>query len=169
MLSNSSGLVIITLKVPMTTVTNVVFTPQILSNKFSQTLVFLQFFLFLHPDVAYCHILISPREVRNSSNQCLYVFSLKRYKYLKHWNVLNILCWIPVLFLHIWFHLNVNITLKKQFKVKTLQALTHSLPLSVILAMEELDGDEVRVSSRGRLAERDIVQVLIIGLLTFRI
>lgn len=26
--------------------------------------------------------------------------------------------------------------------------------------MEELDGDEVRVSSRGRLAERDIVQVL---------
>lgn len=26
-------------------------------------------------------------------------------------------------------------------------------------AMEELDGDEVRVSSRGRLAERDIVQV----------
>lgn len=36
--------------------------------------------------------------------------------------------------------------------------------------MEELDGDEVRVSSRGCLAERDIVQVLIvIGLLTFRI
>lgn len=28
--------------------------------------------------------------------------------------------------------------------------------------MEELDGDEVRVSSRGRLAERDIVQVLVI-------
>lgn len=26
-------------------------------------------------------------------------------------------------------------------------------------AMEELDGDEVRVSSRGRFAERDIVQV----------
>lgn len=26
-------------------------------------------------------------------------------------------------------------------------------------AMEELDGDEVRVSSRGRYAERDIVQV----------
>lgn len=25
--------------------------------------------------------------------------------------------------------------------------------------MEELDGDEVRVSSRGRFAERDIVQV----------
>lgn len=25
--------------------------------------------------------------------------------------------------------------------------------------MEELDGDEVRVSSRGRVAERDIVQV----------
>lgn len=31
----------------------------------------------------------------------------------------------------------------------------------VFLAMEELDGDEVRVSSRGRLAERDIVQVLL--------
>lgn len=31
----------------------------------------------------------------------------------------------------------------------------------LLLAMEELDGDEVRVSSRGRLAERDIVQVLI--------
>ena len=32
---------------------------------------------------------------------------------------------------------------------------------SIILlaAMEELDGDEVRVSSRGRSAERDIVQV----------
>lgn len=27
------------------------------------------------------------------------------------------------------------------------------------VAMEELDGDEVRVSSRGRIAERDIVQV----------
>uniref|UniRef100_A0A670K7S5 Copine family member 9 n=1 Tax=Podarcis muralis TaxID=64176 RepID=A0A670K7S5_PODMU len=43
-----------------------------------------------------------------------------------------------------------------------------SLPMSIIivgvgpadfLAMEELDGDEVRVSSRGRYAERDIVQV----------
>ncbi|XP_078144387.1 copine-9-like isoform X1 [Centroberyx gerrardi] len=42
-----------------------------------------------------------------------------------------------------------------------------SLPMSIIIvgvgpaefdAMEELDGDEVRVSSRGRLAERDIVQ-----------
>ncbi|XP_013920989.1 PREDICTED: copine-9 [Thamnophis sirtalis] len=42
-----------------------------------------------------------------------------------------------------------------------------SLPMSVIIvgvgpaefgAMEELDGDEVRVSSRGRYAERDIVQ-----------
>uniref|UniRef100_A0A8C1ATH0 Copine family member IX n=3 Tax=Cyprinus carpio TaxID=7962 RepID=A0A8C1ATH0_CYPCA len=42
-----------------------------------------------------------------------------------------------------------------------------SLPMSVIIvgvgpaefdAMEELDGDEVRVSSRGRVAERDIVQ-----------
>lgn len=32
--------------------------------------------------------------------------------------------------------------------------------------MEELDGDEVRVSSRGRLAERDIVQVLLKILLT---
>uniref|UniRef100_A0A8C4ISM8 Copine family member 9 n=1 Tax=Dicentrarchus labrax TaxID=13489 RepID=A0A8C4ISM8_DICLA len=43
-----------------------------------------------------------------------------------------------------------------------------SLPMSIIIvgvgpaefdAMEELDGDEVRVSSRGRFAERDIVQV----------
>ncbi|CAM4677038.1 unnamed protein product [Leuciscus chuanchicus] len=42
-----------------------------------------------------------------------------------------------------------------------------SLPMSIIIvgvgpaefdAMEELDGDEVRVSSRGRVAERDIVQ-----------
>uniref|UniRef100_A0AAQ4PIK0 Copine family member 9 n=1 Tax=Gasterosteus aculeatus aculeatus TaxID=481459 RepID=A0AAQ4PIK0_GASAC len=42
-----------------------------------------------------------------------------------------------------------------------------SLPMSIIIvgvgpaefdAMEELDGDEVRVSSRGRIAERDIVQ-----------
>ncbi|CAL8403499.1 unnamed protein product [Arctogadus glacialis] len=31
-------------------------------------------------------------------------------------------------------------------------------PLSHTAAMEELDGDEVRVSSRGRSAERDIVQ-----------
>lgn len=30
---------------------------------------------------------------------------------------------------------------------------------SLSAAMEELDGDEVRVSSRGRFAERDIVQV----------
>lgn len=35
-----------------------------------------------------------------------------------------------------------------------------SVAFSHFLAMEELDGDEVRVSSRGRLAERDIVQVL---------
>lgn len=34
------------------------------------------------------------------------------------------------------------------------------LSLLSLSAMEELDGDEVRVSSRGRLAERDIVQVL---------
>lgn len=27
------------------------------------------------------------------------------------------------------------------------------------LAMVELDGDEIRISSRGRYAERDIVQV----------
>ncbi|XP_028941540.1 copine-9-like, partial [Antrostomus carolinensis] len=42
-----------------------------------------------------------------------------------------------------------------------------ALPMSIIIvgvgpaefeAMEELDGDEVRVSSRGRYAERDIVQ-----------
>lgn len=44
---------------------------------------------------------------------------------------------------------------------------TRALSLSVLLAMEELDGDEVRVSSRGRLAERDIVQVLIIILFNF--
>lgn len=36
------------------------------------------------------------------------------------------------------------------------------LPIPVLPAMEELDGDEVRVSSRGRLAERDIVQVFFI-------
>ncbi|XP_041417692.1 copine-9 [Xenopus laevis] len=53
--------------------------------------------------------------------------------------------------------------------VQTKEAIVNasSLPLSVIIvgvgpaefdAMEELDGDEVRVSSRGRYAERDIVQ-----------
>ncbi|KAG8002913.1 Copine-9 [Nibea albiflora] len=51
--------------------------------------------------------------------------------------------------------------------VQTKEAVAASLPLSIIIvgvgpaefdAMEELDGDEVRVSSRGRLAERDIVQ-----------
>uniref|UniRef100_A0A8C6Q5L7 Copine family member IX n=1 Tax=Nothobranchius furzeri TaxID=105023 RepID=A0A8C6Q5L7_NOTFU len=53
--------------------------------------------------------------------------------------------------------------------VQTKEAVVNaaSLPMSVIIvgvgpaefdAMEELDGDEVRVSSRGRLAERDIVQ-----------
>ncbi|KAM4720914.1 copine-9 [Rhinophrynus dorsalis] len=53
--------------------------------------------------------------------------------------------------------------------VQTKEAIVNasSLPLSVIIvgvgpaefdAMEELDGDEVRVSSRGRFAERDIVQ-----------
>lgn len=31
--------------------------------------------------------------------------------------------------------------------------------LMLSTAMEELDGDNVRVSSRGRVAERDIVQV----------
>lgn len=31
------------------------------------------------------------------------------------------------------------------------------------VAMEELDGDDVRVSSRGRYAERDIVQVDLTG------
>lgn len=39
--------------------------------------------------------------------------------------------------------------------------------LSVLSAMEELDGDEVRVSSRGRLAERDIVQVLLMIIFKF--
>uniref|UniRef100_A0AAY4E5H3 C2 domain-containing protein n=1 Tax=Denticeps clupeoides TaxID=299321 RepID=A0AAY4E5H3_9TELE len=34
---------------------------------------------------------------------------------------------------------------------------SHKTPLA-LLSMEELDGDEVRVSSRGRYAERDIVQ-----------
>uniref|UniRef100_UPI0037E8455D copine-9-like isoform X4 n=1 Tax=Semicossyphus pulcher TaxID=241346 RepID=UPI0037E8455D len=53
--------------------------------------------------------------------------------------------------------------------VQTKEAVVNaaSLPLSIIIvgvgpaefdAMEELDGDEVRVSSRGRFAERDIVQ-----------
>ena len=37
--------------------------------------------------------------------------------------------------------------------------LPNSYILCLSAAMEELDGDEVRVSSRGRLAERDIVQV----------
>ena len=31
------------------------------------------------------------------------------------------------------------------------------------LAMDILDGDDVRLSSRGRYAERDIVQVLFTG------
>ncbi|XP_066527457.1 copine-9 [Hoplias malabaricus] len=53
--------------------------------------------------------------------------------------------------------------------VQTKEAVVNAspLPLSIIIvgvgpaefdAMEELDGDEVRVSSRGRVAERDIVQ-----------
>ncbi|XP_058856209.1 copine-9-like [Acipenser ruthenus] len=53
--------------------------------------------------------------------------------------------------------------------VQTKEAIVNaaSLPMSIIIigvgpaefdAMEELDGDEVRVSSRGRFAERDIVQ-----------
>uniref|UniRef100_A0A8C9S6S6 Copine family member 9 n=1 Tax=Scleropages formosus TaxID=113540 RepID=A0A8C9S6S6_SCLFO len=53
--------------------------------------------------------------------------------------------------------------------VQTKEAVVNaaSLPMSVIIvgvgpaefdAMEELDGDEVRVSFRGRIAERDIVQ-----------
>uniref|UniRef100_A0A4W4E0N7 Copine family member 9 n=1 Tax=Electrophorus electricus TaxID=8005 RepID=A0A4W4E0N7_ELEEL len=53
--------------------------------------------------------------------------------------------------------------------VQTKEAVVNasSLPMSIIIvgvgpaefdAMEELDGDEVRVSSRGRFAERDIVQ-----------
>nr|XP_033782251.1 copine-9 isoform X3 [Geotrypetes seraphini] len=53
--------------------------------------------------------------------------------------------------------------------VQTKEAIVNasSLPMSIIIvgvgpaefdAMEELDGDEVRVSSRGRYAERDIVQ-----------
>ncbi|XP_076125389.1 copine-9-like [Alosa pseudoharengus] len=53
--------------------------------------------------------------------------------------------------------------------VQTKEAVVNaaSLPMSIIIvgvgpaefdAMEELDGDEVRVSSRGRYAERDIVQ-----------
>lgn len=46
--------------------------------------------------------------------------------------------------------------------------MSHSLVLlSLLSAMEELDGDEVRVSSRGRLAERDIVQVILIILFHF--
>uniref|UniRef100_A0A674E9K7 Copine family member 9 n=1 Tax=Salmo trutta TaxID=8032 RepID=A0A674E9K7_SALTR len=54
--------------------------------------------------------------------------------------------------------------------VQTKEAVVNAaaLPMSIIIvgvgpakfdAMEELDGDEVRVSSRGRFAERDIVQV----------
>ncbi|XP_072328967.1 copine-9-like isoform X2 [Scyliorhinus torazame] len=53
--------------------------------------------------------------------------------------------------------------------VQTKEAIVNAsiLPMSIIIvgvgpaefdAMEELDGDEVRISSRGRIAERDIVQ-----------
>uniref|UniRef100_UPI00398E665C copine-9-like n=1 Tax=Pristiophorus japonicus TaxID=55135 RepID=UPI00398E665C len=53
--------------------------------------------------------------------------------------------------------------------VQTKEAIVNAsvLPMSIIIvgvgpaefdAMEELDGDEVRISSRGRVAERDIVQ-----------
>uniref|UniRef100_A0A3B5LWW5 Copine family member IX n=1 Tax=Xiphophorus couchianus TaxID=32473 RepID=A0A3B5LWW5_9TELE len=62
--------------------------------------------------------------------------------------------------------------------VQTKEAVVNAalLPLSIIIvgvgpaefdAMEELDGDEVRVSSRGRLAERDIVQVLLMIIFKF--
>uniref|UniRef100_A0AAY5EL27 C2 domain-containing protein n=1 Tax=Electrophorus electricus TaxID=8005 RepID=A0AAY5EL27_ELEEL len=58
--------------------------------------------------------------------------------------------------------------------VQTKEAVVNAstLPLSIIIvgvgpaefdAMEELDGDEVRLSSRGRVAERDIVQVALWG------
>lgn len=36
---------------------------------------------------------------------------------------------------------------------------THTHTLLISTAMVELDGDDVRISSRGKLAERDIVQV----------
>ncbi|XP_041047768.1 copine-9-like isoform X1 [Carcharodon carcharias] len=53
--------------------------------------------------------------------------------------------------------------------VQTKEAIVNAsiLPMSIIIvgvgpaefdAMEELDGDEIRISSRGRIAERDIVQ-----------
>lgn len=76
------------------------------------------------------------------------------------------------LFPHAAFHLG-NYVMKIQRSTLYLFTLpqrfqhrvTLSLLLSILLAMEELDGDEVRVSSRGRLAERDIVQVIITILL----
>lgn len=37
--------------------------------------------------------------------------------------------------------------------------MTHKLIFS---AMVELDGDDIRISSRGKLAERDIVQVVLL-------
>lgn len=46
------------------------------------------------------------------------------------------------------------------FKLSIFHFQTLFLSFRSFSAMEELDGDEVRVSSRGRLAERDIVQVL---------
>lgn len=36
-------------------------------------------------------------------------------------------------------------------------------PLLFSVAMVELDGDDVRISSRGKVAERDIVQVRRLG------
>lgn len=56
----------------------------------------------------------------------------------------------------------------KIFHLSFAHAQASTLPLSIIIvgvgnadfdAMDELDGDEVRLSSRGRYAERDIVQV----------
>lgn len=37
-------------------------------------------------------------------------------------------------------------------------------PFLFSVAMVELDGDDVRISSRGKVAERDIVQVRRLGL-----
>lgn len=108
---------------------------------------------------------ISAREVRNSSVAAFFFFFVES-KALKHSKY-----YLLDTSLHILFYLNTHNVRNMQCMFQILGSLIiDSLLSTFISAMEELDGDEVRVSSRGRLAERDIVQVLIIfGLLTFKI
>lgn len=51
------------------------------------------------------------------------------------------------LFSHVWVHTCMHV-----------RACVHLC----LLAMVELDGDDIRISSRGKLAERDIVQVTLL-------